>query len=108
MNSDNDGSGVVIGIIIIIFIGWLFFSSVGNQSPSSGESESSVDSYSSSRVSDPYEYYESQGYECTIDCSGHDAGYEWAEDNDVCDDSYDYGNSRSFDEGVQTYAEENC
>jgi hypothetical protein len=23
------------------------------------------------------------GYECTIDCSGHKAGYEWAEAKDI-------------------------
>lgn len=46
--------------------------------------------------------------ECTSDCSGHDAGYEWAEENDICDPEYDNGNSNSFNEGVQAYAEDNC
>lgn len=46
------------------------------------------------------------GYPCTVDCSGHAAGYEWAEENgidapDDCD-----GNSASFIEGCQAYAEE--
>ena len=27
------------------------------------------------------------GYECTIDCSGHKAGYEWAEAEGVTDQS---------------------
>lgn len=48
------------------------------------------------------------GYDCTSDCSGHQAGYDWAEENDVCDESYDGGNSESFAEGVISYAEENC
>lgn len=107
MNNDNDGVGVVVGIVVIIFVGWWFFTSIGNH-PTGGESDSSVDNYSSTREEEPEEYYESQGYDCTGDCSGHDAGYEWAQDNDVCDDSYSYGNSQSFDEGVQVYAEENC
>lgn len=45
--------------------------------------------------------------ECTIDCSGHDAGYEWAQDNDITDTEYSEGNSESFNEGVRAYAEEN-
>jgi hypothetical protein len=27
------------------------------------------------------------GYECTIDCSGHKAGYEWAEDKGITNKS---------------------
>lgn len=47
------------------------------------------------------------GYDCTEDCSGHEAGYEWAEENDI-DDEYDCdGNSNSFIEGCQSYVEEN-
>ena len=50
----------------------------------------------------------SHGYSCTSDCSGHDAGYEWGEENEICDADYDAGNSESFNEGVRSYAEENC
>lgn len=46
--------------------------------------------------------------DCTSDCSGHDAGYEWAESHDICDPEYDNGNSDSFNEGVQAYAYDNC
>lgn len=46
--------------------------------------------------------------DCTSDCSGHDAGYEWGEDNEVCDTDYDNGNSESFNEGVQQWADDNC
>jgi len=40
------------------------------------------------------------GYECTVDCSGHEAGFRWAEEHDItssqdCPD----GNSNSFHEG---------
>lgn len=47
------------------------------------------------------------GYECTEDCSGHEAGYNWAEEKgidniDDCD-----GNSDSFIEGCKSYVEEN-
>jgi len=43
---------------------------------------------------------------CTDDCSGHDAGYEWAQDNDITDPDDCDGNSDSFVEGCQAYAEE--
>ena len=48
-----------------------------------------------------------KGYECTEDCSGHEAGYEWAEDNGITDE-YDCNTySTSFDEGCRVYVEEN-
>ncbi len=45
---------------------------------------------------------------CTSDCSGHDAGYSYAEENEICDTEYDSGNSESFNEGVISWAEDNC
>lgn len=47
------------------------------------------------------------GHRCTIDCSGHEAGYEWAEGHDIHDPDDCGGNSESFIEGCRTYAEEN-
>lgn len=38
---------------------------------------------------------------------GHDAGYEWAEDNDITDPDDCDGNSQSFIEGCEEWAEEN-
>lgn len=46
--------------------------------------------------------------ECTEDCGGHSAGYDWAYENDVCDEDFEGGNSESFAEGVREYAYENC
>ena len=47
------------------------------------------------------------GYPCTEDCSGHEAGYYWAEESDI-DDIYDCdGYSDSFIEGCWAYVEEN-
>lgn len=37
---------------------------------------------------------------CTGDCSGHKAGYEWAEENGISSESDCDGNSDSFNEGV--------
>jgi len=51
-----------------------------------------------------------QGYfhddPCTVDCSGHEAGYDWAERNDIEDPDDCGGNSNSFIEGCQAWAEE--
>lgn len=51
--------------------------------------------------------YEEQGrpFGCTEDCSGHDAGYKWAEENEVTDAGDCGGNSQSFVEGCEAYAE---
>lgn len=46
------------------------------------------------------------GYECTDDCSGHEAGYNWAEEKGITDLSDCGGNSNSFIEGCESYAEE--
>ena len=43
-------------------------------------------------------------YGCTIDCSGHDAGFEWARDREL-EDCWG-GRSQSFAEGCRTYGEE--
>lgn len=44
------------------------------------------------------------GYKCTQDCSGHKAGYLWAEEKDIDSDSDCGGNSKSFIEGCWAYA----
>lgn len=47
-----------------------------------------------------------KGYSCTDDCSGHEAGYEWAEDKDIYDYDNCSGNSTSFIEGCKAYVDE--
>jgi len=47
-----------------------------------------------------------EGYDCTSDCSGHQAGYDWAERNGISDATDCDGNSQSFNEGCQAYVEE--
>ncbi|MBO9126998.1 MULTISPECIES: hypothetical protein [unclassified Rhizobium] len=46
------------------------------------------------------------GNYCTDDCSGHKAGYEWAEQNSVTSEGDCSGNSSSFEEGCRTYLED--
>ncbi|TSC90016.1 MAG: hypothetical protein G01um10145_447 [Microgenomates group bacterium Gr01-1014_5] len=49
------------------------------------------------------------GYPCTVDCSGHEAGYKWAEERGITQDDVDNysGNSNSFMEGMQSYVDDN-
>ena len=47
------------------------------------------------------------GYPCTVDCSGHEAGYEWAEQQGITSSSDCGGNSNSFIEGCAAWADEN-
>tara|TARA_R110002049_G_scaffold145996_3_gene308375 strand:+ start:1294 stop:1641 length:348 start_codon:yes stop_codon:yes gene_type:complete len=49
--------------------------------------------------------YEGDG--CTIDCSGHEAGYEWAQERGIDDPDKCGGNSWSFEEGCRAYAGQN-
>jgi hypothetical protein len=46
------------------------------------------------------------GYECTDDCSGHKAGYEWAEAKGITREEDCTGNSNSFIEGCRTFVED--
>lgn len=57
------------------------------------------DSYEGSRGS-------FEGYGCTVDCSGHEAGYAWAEEKGITDPDHCGGKSWSFIEGCRAYAEQ--
>lgn len=53
-----------------------------------------------------FAYAESfKGYPCTKDCSGHKAGYAWAQRKGITDASQCTGKSRSFIEGCMAYVE---
>lgn len=74
---------------------------------------SSNSTYSPSFYDNDYSYQEyedepitSDNWECTDDCSGHEAGYQWAEDHGVTDSDDCGGNSDSFIEGCEAYANE--
>jgi len=43
--------------------------------------------------------------QCTDDCSGHDAGFEWAKEKGITDSSECGGKSQSFIEGCEAYAQ---
>ena len=113
----EENGGAIVGIGIIVFFGWMFLSnlspsdsSTSSQSLDSYESSSDDSYYSNTGAAEPEEFY---GYECTDDCSGHEAGYEWADENSLCyeyssGDEYWDSYSDSFNEGATAYIEENC
>lgn len=49
--------------------------------------------------------YEFDGYPCADDCSGHQAGYEWAIQNRATKVSDCASHSRSFTEGCKSYVQ---
>ena len=51
--------------------------------------------------------YSSSAYTCTDDCSGHEAGSEWAVDNGIMDPDECDGDSESFNQGCRKQAMEN-
>ncbi len=67
----------------------------------SGSTETSADN------SRPVEARTFHGYACKTDCSGHKAGYAWAERKGITDPDDCGGKSQSFIEGCKAYAEDN-
>lgn len=45
------------------------------------------------------------GNTCLGDCSGHQAGYDWAEENDIDDEDSCDTSSQSFNEGCLSFVE---
>lgn len=61
---------------------------------------------SSKKSSGCYIYPSPEPWACTGDCSGHSAGYNWAKKNNIQIPTDCSGNSQSFIEGCNYYAEE--
>ena len=87
------------GFIFLIYI----FSDNKTESSSYQPDALDNDSVPSQTYSPPRNF---GGYPCIGDCSGHEAGYDWAEENGIDDPDDCDGNSDSFIEGCQSYAEE--
>ncbi len=73
------------------------YEELGANSDGTGADTSNIDAYN---VQDRGHYV------CTEDCSGHEAGFTWAQQNDIADASDCGGNSQSFIEGCEAFAEE--
>lgn len=54
---------------------------------------------------DAYDVEDTGDYVCTQDCSGHEAGFAWGQENDIEDESDCGGNSQSFIEGCEAFAQ---
>jgi hypothetical protein len=74
------------------------------------ESEPAVSWHSFLDSRDDYGSLNRENWDCGYDdiCDGHEAGYDWGDEHTICDLDYDNGNSEAFNEGVRTYAYENC
>ncbi len=105
----------IIGIIAFFLLIFLIFNSSSNSSTSSNNNSTTttVDfNYSPSKNIESDQTEEDvnppvfNGYPCTVDCSGHEAGYEWASDKGITDPDDCGGNSDSFIEGCEAYAYE--
>lgn len=97
--------------ILIFFVCVFILASCGRSSetiadPTTASDTETLDSDYSNETSSIELPKTFNGYECTSDCSGHEAGYNWAEENDIDDPDDCGGNSESFIEGCQSYAEE--
>jgi len=113
--------GWIIAIIIIWFVFFGFNSLFGSSTTAKNNSGiSPVNSYdysdeniesdqSDEDLSTSDNSLEFNGYPCTVDCGGHEAGYDWAAENGITQDDVDNysGNSNSFMEGMQSYVDEN-
>jgi len=107
---------IILAILITIFL--LFSLTNSKNSPSSQSDDYSTsediddkiyETETSSGENVTIDSLEFNGYECTVDCSGHEAGYEWAEEHGITQEDVDNysGNSNSFMEGMQSYVDEN-
>lgn len=110
-----------IGFWIVLIGGIIGWNVLANQSPktqpvrSTPQYEFDTSDFDSGEPTDRHDNSEIKkssprifgGYPCTVDCSGHEAGSEWAEEHGITDPDDCGGNSQSFIEGCQSYAEEN-
>lgn len=108
----------ILGLLILIWSAWYLWTSIANK-------EEIAENYSSETIEAAQEMYEApvedltedqleeaQQQEvdvatsnCNGDCSGHQAGYEWAQENSISSDSDCDGNSNSFNEGCVNYVD---
>jgi hypothetical protein len=107
---------IIVSFFLLIFLISNYSSNSNTETSNSSNTVNSYDSYDEDIGSDQTEDAETDAdqptfneYTCTDDCSGHEAGYEWAEEHGITQDDVDNysGNSNSFMEGMQSYVDEN-
>lgn len=111
MNNDS-GVGAIVGIVLLAAVAHQC-----SKEPSAVTADWDAQDAATAEVADRAEdaaadavagtTYADQGapYGCTDDCGGHNAGYAWAEQNDLTDPDECGGNSASFVEGCRAYGE---
>jgi hypothetical protein len=94
---------VLIVVISLCFVAGACGSSYSSNEdpPESAPAEQSAETRSDNGL-------EFHGYDCTVDCSGHQAGYDWAEQQGIDDEDDCGGNSESFIEGCKAFVQENA
>lgn len=107
--NDSENSWLSWVIVIALIVGGYYLFAGNNESESKSAYDASFTSsnYSNDEDDSEFETKTFKGYECTDDCSGHEAGYNWAEENGIYDENDCGGNSNSFIEGCISYVEEN-
>lgn len=85
-------------LFLALFLGGCV-SSTPNNGYSSGFNEDQEEVYADDTIT-------SDNWTCSDDCSGHEAGYDWANEKGITDPSDCGGNSDSFIEGCEAYANE--
>jgi hypothetical protein len=88
---------VLVLVCIVVFV-------LGDRHDSNKDVPSAVAADQDSDHSDGNEPLEFHGYPFTRDCSGQEAGYQWAQDHNITDPDDCGGNSESFIEGCKSYA----
>jgi len=89
-------------IFVLVIYNLIFKSNESTQPPLSSTSLTTTTTISNYPVAKTF-----GSYECSQDCSGHQAGYDWAELQGIDDEDDCHGNSESFIEGCKAYVEEN-
>jgi hypothetical protein len=109
----------LIGFLVVIYLGWIYFDY--RQEVASKAARQELLAVANERQSDALEDAEEQAREdlqgstyqenfgsadCTSDCSGHNAGFEWAQNRGLSDRSECSGNNNSFIGGCEAYFDE--
>ena len=106
-------------IAILVAVGLFFYVLIRvlSGSPSTvpgiaSDESSSISARDDKASSSPQEQDAKVNDQCTTDCSGHEAGYNWAEQHGIddeadCDHAEENSNSPTFGEGCRAYIREN-
>jgi hypothetical protein len=88
---------------IVLAVGALIYWSNSDDHHSQAPTTTAEDDSDGGSADEPGTFH---GDPCTVDCSGHQAGYDRAEKHDIADEDSCGGNSESFIEGCKAYVQE--